>query len=209
MNKIKELIKMKLLLVADSIHEALYTYFDKERWQDIDLILSAGDLKSGYLSFLVTMINQAPLYYVRGNHDDSYEQEPPLGCEDIHGRIVNFQGYNILGLEGSNWYNGQGIQYQEKEMKWQVLKLLPQLMWKKFRKQKIDIILSHAPPAGFHESSKSAHRGFDVFKSLIDFLEPDYFIHGHIHLSYGREDRIKEYKNTKIINAYKYHVLEF
>lgn len=57
---------MKILLVADKIHKALYDYFEPERWQDIDLIISAGDLSSGYLQFLVTMIKGAPLFYVRG-----------------------------------------------------------------------------------------------------------------------------------------------
>ncbi|MFW5984721.1 MAG: metallophosphoesterase family protein [Halanaerobiaceae bacterium] len=195
---------MKLLLVADSVHEALYTHFDRDRWSDVDLILSAGDLKAEYLSFLVTLINGAPLYYVRGNHDKRYEQRPPLGCEDIHGRIVNFKGLNILGLEGSNWYNGQGIQYRERQMKWQVLKVLPHLLFNR----DIDIILTHAPPAGFHDSNKSSHRGFDIFRYLIDKLNPDYFIHGHIHMSYTRDDRIIEYKDTKIINAYQYYELD-
>ena len=195
---------MKILLISDEIHEVLYSYFKKERWQDIDLILSAGDLKAKYLSFLVTLIDKAPLYYVRGNHDTDYEDNPPAGCEDIHGQIIEYKGLRILGLEGSKYYNGQGIQYTERGMKWQVYKLWPKF----FFNNNIDIILTHAPPAGFNNMDDPAHQGFKIYRKLIKKVNPSYFIHGHIHLSYVRRERIIEYKNTKIINAFKYHILE-
>ena len=55
--------------------------------EGVDLILSAGDLHPEYLEFLVTVSN-VPLLYVRGNHDDLYENRPPLGCVDIDGSIA-------------------------------------------------------------------------------------------------------------------------
>lgn len=195
---------MKILLVADRIHKALYDYFQKERWEDIDLILSAGDLRAGYLSFLVTVIRGAPLYYVRGNHDKGYEENPPLGCVDIHGKIINHQELNIMGLEGSRWYGGRGIEYTEGQMKWQLIKMWPRLYFK----DKIDIILTHTPPLDLNDGEGDAHKGFKVFRDLIDRLQPRYFIHGHVHLCYGRRSRITEYKKTTIVNAYQYHVLE-
>ncbi|NLM96139.1 MAG: metallophosphoesterase [Halanaerobiaceae bacterium] len=195
---------MKILLVADKIHKALYDYFEPERWQDIDLIISAGDLSSGYLQFLVTMIKGAPLFYVRGNHDDKYEKDPPLGCVNIHGRIVEYNGLRILGLEGSRWYNGKGIQYKENRMWWEFLKLWPRLKYGR----KIDIVLTHNPPYGLNDGKGHAHRGFKSFRYLIDTFEPRFFIHGHQHLSYAMRERIVQYKNTKIINAYEYYVLE-
>ena len=194
---------MKILLIADKEHKALYDYFEPERWKDIDLILSAGDLKPVYLRFLVTMINK-PLFYVRGNHDDNYTKDPPLGCVDIHGKIVEYQGLRILGLEGSSWYNGKGVQYTEKQMWWQVTKLWPRL---KFG-DRIDIVLTHNPALGLNDGKGHAHRGFKSFRYLIDTFSPRYFIHGHQHLSYAMRNRIIHYKDTEIINAYEYHVLE-
>ncbi len=105
---------MKLLLVSDETHPALYDYFDPKRWEDIDLILSAGDLKAKYLSYLVTMIKGVDLYYVRGNHDTKYEENPPGGCFNIHNQVVEYQGLKILGLEGSLLYSGSGVEYSEK-----------------------------------------------------------------------------------------------
>jgi len=197
-------ILLKILLVADRIHKALYDYFDLERWKDTDLILSAGDLKSNYLQFLVTMIRGAPLFYVRGNHDHKYKKNPPLGCENIHGKLVDYKGLKILGLEGSMWYNGQGVQYREKQMWWKIIKLWPRLYFT----DKIDIILTHNPAYGLNDGKGHAHQGFQSFRYLIDRFQPRYFIHGHQHLSYGRGKRTMEYQNTRIINAFAYHVLE-
>ena len=70
---------MKILVIADEVSKAYYDYFDKALLEDIDLILSCGDLPPEYLSFLVTFAH-CPLLYVRGNHDVKYEKRPPEGC---------------------------------------------------------------------------------------------------------------------------------
>jgi len=52
---------MKILLVADKENDFIWDHFDPERYRDIELIISCGDLQPSYLSFLVTMIN-VPLF---------------------------------------------------------------------------------------------------------------------------------------------------
>ncbi len=59
---------MKILCLADEENKAYWDYFRKEKLDDIDLMLSCGDLKAEYLTFLVTM-GHAPLLYIHGNHD--------------------------------------------------------------------------------------------------------------------------------------------
>ena len=46
---------MKLLIVSDEESPALWDYYQPGRLKEYDLIISCGDLKSKYLSFLVTM----------------------------------------------------------------------------------------------------------------------------------------------------------
>ena len=70
---------MNILAIADVEERCLWECFRKERFEDVDLILSAGDLDPDYLEFLVTVINK-PLVYVRGNHDDRYARHAPGGC---------------------------------------------------------------------------------------------------------------------------------
>ena len=70
---------MKLLLLSDKESPYLWDYYQPGRLDGIDLILSCGDLKSNYLSFLVTM-GRAPLLYVHGNHDTLYSKYPLRGA---------------------------------------------------------------------------------------------------------------------------------
>ena len=60
---------MKILALSDQECPWLWDYLDRHRLGEIDLILSCGDLKPQYLSFIVTFA-RAPLLYVHGNHDD-------------------------------------------------------------------------------------------------------------------------------------------
>ena len=64
---------MKILFLADEECKIYWDYFRKEQFEGIDLIISCGDLKPEYLSFLATMV-PVPLLYVHGNHDDEYKR---------------------------------------------------------------------------------------------------------------------------------------
>ena len=75
---------MKILFIADTEAKAYWDFFKKESFPEVDLIISCGDLKSEYLSFLATMTT-VPVLYVHGNHDDNYEKNPPGGCICIDG----------------------------------------------------------------------------------------------------------------------------
>ena len=90
---------MKLLLLSDKESEYLWDYYRPGRLDGIDLILSCGDLNSKYLSFLVTMSGK-PLLYVHGNHDKTYDRNPPEGCDCVEDRLVTVKGLRILGLGG-------------------------------------------------------------------------------------------------------------
>ncbi len=70
---------MKILAVSDEESPVLWDYYTPGCLKEYDLILSCGDLKSEYLTFLVTM-SRAPLLYVHGNHDEGYLSRPPEGC---------------------------------------------------------------------------------------------------------------------------------
>ena len=167
---------MKILTISDKVEAQLYDRFQAERFEDIDLILACGDLPADYLSFLVTMLN-APVYYVRGNHDLGLDEYRPEGCFDLDGKLVRFKGLRIMGFEGSNWYNGKPLQYNEQQMRKKVLRLRPRMWWHKG----VDIVISHAPPRHIHDAEDPCHRGFECFRHLIDKYAPRFFVHGHMH----------------------------
>lgn len=195
---------MKILLVADHESSYIWDHFDRERFSDIDLILSAGDLRSSYLSFLVTMI-PAPLYYVPGNHDGEYEKRPPEGCHNLDDRVVKLpNGMVIAGLGGSLRYNNTQNQYTEEEMALRVRKLERKL----WRYKKLDIVLTHAPAKDLGDGKDPCHTGFSAFRTLIEKHQPSYFLFGHQHLNYGRGNRILTHGGTTLINCHDYYILE-
>jgi uncharacterized protein len=195
---------MKILTVSDSIDPALYPVPDRQRFQDVSLILSCGDLAPEYLSFLVNMLS-APLYYVCGNHDIRHGTKPPQGGINLHARLLSFKGLNMLGLEGSMWYNGGPYQYTESEMRRMVRGLRIGIWWQ----GGIDVVIAHAPPRGVHDDQDLCHQGFETFRWLIHKYKPRYFIHGHIHRFFNEpSERVTTVDETQVINTYGCHILE-
>ncbi|MDD5931666.1 MAG: metallophosphoesterase [Oscillospiraceae bacterium] len=195
---------MKLLFVSDRESPYLWDYYQPGRLSEYDLILSCGDLKSSYLSFLVTM-SRCPLLYVHGNHDGSYAKRPPEGCLCIEDKLLTVGGLRILGLGGSPFYSGGPHQYTDRQMEWRIRKL----WWQLRRAGGMDIVVTHAPPAGFGDGGDYAHRGFEALLPLLDKYRPRYLVHGHVHSNYGTGNpRMLQRKDTVIINAYERYVLE-
>ena len=113
---------MKILTISDEECPALWDYYLPGRLDEYDLIISCGDLKSRYLSFLVTMA-KCPVLYVHGNHDTSYDRNPPEGCDCIDGHIVTYNGVRILGLGGCRKYHPGDHQYTDRQMRRRIAKL--------------------------------------------------------------------------------------
>lgn len=195
---------MKILVVADEECPSLWDYYVPGRLKEYDLILSCGDLNAKYLSFLVTM-GRAPLLYVHGNHDTGYDQNPPEGCDCIDDRLVIVNGLRILGLGGCRRYRPGPHQYSDRQMERRIAKLKSQIL----RAGGVDIVVTHAPPRGVGDDDDYPHRGFESLLSLIDRYQPQYLVHGHIHLRYGRDiPRVREYHGTQVINCCERYALE-
>ena len=195
---------MKILTISDEECPALWDYYLPGRLDEYDLIISCGDLKAKYLSFLVTMA-KCPVLYVHGNHDTSYEQAPPEGCDCIDGHIVTYNGVRILGLGGCRKYHPGPHQYTDKQMRRRIAKL----RWKLWRMKGVDIVVTHAAPEDLGDDEDKAHWGFPALVDLMDRYKPKFLVHGHVHMSYGHHvPREIDYNGTKIINAYERYTLE-
>ncbi len=195
---------MRILLIADEESPYLWDYYQPGRLDNIDFILSCGDLKQEYLEFLVTM-SCRPLYYVHGNHDKGYVSFPPEGCECIDDQLIDVGGLRILGLGGCIRYNPGPFQYTDKEMEARIRHLR-----RRIRKAGgVDIVIAHAPPRGYGDAPDNAHRGFEAFLPLMDAWHPRYLIHGHVHQSYGHGlPRKIAYGDTTVLNAVGWQILE-
>ena len=195
---------MKILCVSDEECPALWDYYVPGRLKEYDLILSSGDLKASYLSFLVTMA-KCPVLYVHGNHDTGYDRNPPEGCDCIDDYLIEYNGIRILGLGGCPWYHPGKYQFTEQDMK----KRLRKLRFALWRAKGVDIVVTHAPPRGIGDLDDPAHQGFETLLELMDKYKPKYLLHGHVHLRYGTDrTRVRQYGDTQVINVSERYVLD-
>ena len=207
---------MRILAVSDRVMDKLYSGQVRHFFPDIDLLIGCGDLPFYYLDFLTSAID-APLVYVRGNHDsgpqygaDGKEWRSVRGGVNIHGRIVARRGLILAGLQGSMRYKAHAdYMYSESEMRRVVAQMVPRLLWNRQRfGRALDILVTHSPPLGIHDRPDLPHTGFKVFLSFLRLFRPRYHLHGHIHVY--RQDEIvhTRHEDTEVINVYPYKLLE-
>jgi Icc-related predicted phosphoesterase len=229
---------VRVLAVSDMEERTLSEHFNKSRWKNekIELIVSCGDLKPSYLDYLVSVFD-VPCFYVRGNHDTTYNERNVGACLNLDRHVESFRGVKFFGLEGSRWYNGGPAQYTEREMWWRVFWARLTLM----QSGGADVYVAHNPPricplpekqclcinppAGREPNKVGAtcyvdpermcwdmadvpHRGFDVFHHLIMKQQPRFFLHGHTHLGYGARPREFQLGRTRVIDVYGHVILD-
>ena len=215
---------MKILCVSDQIDPLIYTNSIRERFADVEMVLSAGDLPMEYLDFIVSSLNK-PAFFVFGNHhlkeytqfrekndsanaDKIDEMYYGSGATHLGTKVKREDGLIIAGLGGCMRYNREKNQYTEFQMKMEILKIMPALIINKiFRGRYLDILLTHASPRGIHDREDRCHLGFSSFLWFMRAFKPKYLVHGHIHLYDLSEVRTTKYGNTTVINAYGHYLL--
>ena len=72
----------------------------------------------------------------------------------------------------------------------------------------LDILITHAPAAGIHDSRQGAHRGFAVFLRLMRRFRPRLLLHGHNH-RYGLAAWQTQYRETEVINVEPFCIMDY
>ncbi|MFP4364767.1 MAG: metallophosphoesterase [Spirochaetia bacterium] len=218
---------MKILCVADHIDPRIYSCSAKERYKDIGLVLSAGDLPMRYHNFIMGCLNK-PLLFIFGNHNLKYlslfkkdpraqqfenpemiKRQKALGGTHIHSRLIKERGVLVAGLGGSKWYNGGVNQFTEFKMWINIIKLIPKLLLSKLINGRyLDILLTHAAPWHINDKPDPCHQGFKSFLWFMKTFKPKYLVHGHIHLYELNASREQIFHQTRVINAYDHIIIE-
>jgi uncharacterized protein len=218
---------MRILCVSDQVDPLVYSPRMRERFKDVDLVLSAGDLPAEYLGFISSMLNKT-MAYVAGNHDLDAAADRALGgrwaaterstlednakatgAVDLGFKVSVEEGLIILGLPGSMLYNKGPNQYSEAAMSLRIAALVPRLLLNRlFRGRAVDIVLTHAAPQGIHDRDDLCHRGFKCFLWLMRAFKPRWLVHGHIHLYDSGDVRITEYAETTVVNAFGHWIID-
>ena len=198
---------LRILAVSDVESKFIWEHFDPEVFRGVDLILSCGDLRASYLSYLVTMI-PAPLFYVYGNHDTAYDRSPPLGCQCIDGRVTQYRGIRIAGLGGCMGDDPTNpYQFSETRMEKRVKRLQGDLR----RERRLDILVTHAPAAGVGDST-AFHQGFRCFHQIYRDNVPTLHLYGHLHRtnhhSAASQQEVFQVGATRAVNCTGYRIIE-
>ena len=195
---------MRILAISDRPEGWLWERYDRERMAGVDLVVSCGDLPASYLEHIVTLAN-VPLLYVQGNHDTAYDEHAPEGCVSIDGQLRDFHGLRVMGLGGSIRYNDEVHGFTEAEM----ARRAARMALLASATGGVDLLVTHAPLRGYGDLDDLPHRGFESLGRLVERVRPRYLLHGHVHMEYGRIERVREHPcGTTVINACGSYVLD-
>lgn len=162
---------MKVLTIAD-LHGPLTeeeARFIADSCSSVCLLL--GDIPLRTLRNIKELLGDKPVFGVLGNHDE-YGLLEKAGIENIHGKVVSFEGVSFLGLEGGPKYKNSPMSplYTQSQMV-TIANSLP----------KADVLVSHEGPYRLY-SKEPAHCGFLGITNYIKRYRPKYVIHGHYHI---------------------------
>jgi len=199
---------MQILGLSDEVVGFVHSPTVREKYGQVDLIASCGDLPANYLEYVVSMLNK-PLVYVPGNHDhDDYEVQ---GGINLDGALKHVAGLWIGGLGGSRRYKSDGRhQYTELQVVSRFLRWMPRLVLRRLATgHGLDILLTHAPPRFIHDAEDWAHRGFVVFRGLVRLSRPKLLLHGHAHIHRNLDVTESSYAGCRVINVFPHKLIEF
>jgi len=134
-----------------------------------------------------------PVLFVPDNHD----LRDPIGSLDHHNcdrRTVEIAGMRIAGFGGAGpAHFGFPYEWSEEEADTLLKSFLSG------REGKLDIFLSHSPPAGckLDRTMRGEHVGSASVRKWIDRVRPRLFVCGHIHEAWG----VEEVEGVTCLNA--------
>lgn len=204
---------LKVLGVSDRVVEIIYSPSVRERFGNVDMIISCGDLPHYYVEFILSALDK-PAFFVRGNHaytleySDSGTRHAPEGATDLHRKVIDCGGVLLAGVEGSVRYKPGPFQYTQRQMWRNVLRLVPGLLLNRARYGRyLDIFVTHAAPWRVNDLDDWPHQGIRAFRWLVETFQPAYHLHGHIHLYTPKTVGEGSLGRTQVINVYGFRNL--
>jgi Icc-related predicted phosphoesterase len=198
---------MKILALSDQVVPFIYGNEIRDHFQEVELVVSCGDLPANYLEFVLTALN-VPLVYVPGNHDPDDFHVP--GGQALDGKWRSIKGLRLWGLGGSQRYKPLGRhQYTQEEMAWRMLRVYPRaLIGRLLAGSGLDVMVTHSPPLGIHDGDDMAHIGFSGFRRFMRWGRPRYLLHGHKHVHRNLDPTETKYHGTMVLNVFPYRLLD-
>jgi Icc-related predicted phosphoesterase len=172
---------IRLLAASDEREPSMEVEANRVAIAPLDGVIGCGDVDPAWLAFLADCF-QAPLVYVRGNHDQGGEWDArdrvvpePLGS----GSTTRLAGILVGGFE---WPDA-GADHNRRRPDlawWHVLRLVLHRLLPAARRREPLVVISHVAPEGAGDVPTDVyHRGFGAYRWLLDRLRPPLWLHGH------------------------------
>ncbi len=194
-------MKAMRVACASDLHEHLVDV------PECDLLLIGGDLTfafggspdkrawlTGEFADWLEAVPAKEVVVVAGNHDREIEHggfPPGLRCHYLEDEAVELLGVTIWGSPWQPWFHDWAFN-------------APRVDGERFLARKFsavprgtDIVLCHGPPLGYGDYIETGRVGSSAEVEMIDRVEPDLLVCGHIHSDAGRFRR----GGTEIVNA--------
>lgn len=183
--------KLRVLAAAD-LHgvSRIYEWLVETANDRADLLILAGDLFDSDIAErqrqqatrILTLLRAArvPVLYLMGNDD-----EVELGSEDariqsVHGRRLEFGGFNFLGYQYTDPFVGDVFVKTEPEIARDLDLLAPLL-------DTNTVLVTHMPAFGSCDRVYDDHVGSQSLAEMLALRPIRAHIHGHIHEAFGRD----------------------
>lgn len=192
---------MKICFISDT-HER----HEKLEIPDCDLLLHAGDLTDrghrvaiqqfdDWCASLLTKGTVRKIVTIAGNHDFLFEEDPVQARSCLKATVyledsgLEWEGFKIWGTPWQPWFFDWAFNLKTENELSQKFELIP---------PDTNILVSHGPPKGILDrTTHGKHVGSEALLRRIQEIRPKLVVFGHIHESYG----IQEKDGITYINA--------
>lgn len=197
-NQTKEKRGLRILAAGD-IHgdsSASRKLAEKAEKEKVDLIILTGDLTSQIQTKNLIqpfLDKKQKVIFVPGNWEteaDTQEFKKKYNIKNLADKYLIYKNAGIFGVGSADW-----ALFPDEEQTFRKLKD----DFKKVKNLEKKIMISHLHASGTL-SELSGIPGNEGLRKAIDTLQPDLFIHSHIHELEGAEEKIGK---TRVINVGK------
>lgn len=179
-------MKLKILHYSDQKADL------NQHSNNFDWIITTGDLDYTDMYPITFIKNDHPSFGVLGNHDVGINLSE-FGIQDVHKKVVVYNGIKIGGFRGCLKYKESDYMYTEDESN-EFANSFPY----------VDILLLHAGPFGLlDDPSDSVHIGSKNMRRYVEQKMPKYVFVGHQY-----SNGYMKFENTEIYRTFGARIVE-
>lgn len=135
---------------------------------------------------------------VAGNHDFAFQEIPGMAKKlpwiYLEDSGIEISGVNFWGSPWQPWMSGWAFNAPEDESNDPSEPFLNQKFWS--IPEDTDVLITHTPPAGFHDTVGGRHCGSIALNEHIERVAPVLAVYGHVH-----KPGVEQVNGTTLCNA--------